>query len=290
MTTRIGLIGNDIATSLSPALHANEASTHGIVDYRYELIDLPSDADAGAALLNAVADGYVGFNITHPFKQAVLTTLDGISDEAAALGAVNTVVVDDGKLLGHNTDYTGFRTALTTGLTGVALGRVTLVGAGGAGSAVAFALAHSGVRHLTIADVDAARAAALAERVSTAGSQPAGATASVDSIALADLAASLKHSDGLVNATPVGMVGHPGTPVSADLIRPSHWVADIIYRPLYTELICHAEQLGCRVLDGGQMLVAQAAASFDLLTGRHADLDRMRTHLEQLVSARTVAA
>lgn len=281
---RIGLIGADIATSMSPALHTAEADALGIADYRYELIDLPADADPQAAMRTAVADGFTGFNVTHPFKQVIMGALDGLSDSARILGAVNTIVVCDGKLFGHNTDHTGFGTALATGLPGAVLDRVLLVGAGGAGSAVAFALAHAGVGHLTIGDVDPARAADLAVRVAESVPTTVATGRGVD-----DLSGVIADADGVVNATPIGMVGHPGTPIPTTALRPELWVADIIYRPLRTELISAAERSGCRVLDGGQMLVAQAAASFDLFTGRHADLGRMRAHLADLLAHRVAA-
>lgn len=293
MSIRIGLIGSGIGTSLSPALHTAEAAAHGIDGYRYDLIDLAADADPGAALHRIAkgfggpdnSDGFDGVNVTHPFKQDIMRVLDGISDEARVLGAVNTVTVRDGKLLGHNTDHTGFRTALATGLPGVVKDRVVLIGAGGAGSAVAFALAHSGVADLTIADVDPARAAELAARV-CAQSPDSHATSS----SLARLPVLIEAADGIVNATPIGMVGHAGLPVPVERLSAAQWVADIIYRPMRTELISAAEHAGCRVLDGGQMLVAQAAASFDLFTGRHADLNRMRAHLAELVTTTSAAA
>ncbi len=275
---RIGLIGANIGTSLSPALHMREADEHGLVGYRYELIELAEDADPGTAMLAAVADGFDGFNITHPFKQSVMTVLDELSDEARALGAVNTVIVSDGKLVGHNTDHTGFGTALALGLPGAAKNRVTLVGAGGAGSAVAFALAHAGVAHLTIADVAVDRATDLVSRVSAA------VPADIRAIGLDQVAPTIEAADGIVNATPIGMVGHPGLPIPTGHLRPSQWVADIIYRPIETELIRAAVRSGCRVLDGGQMLVAQAAASFDLFTGTSADVARMRGHLAHLIA------
>ncbi|MFW0792447.1 shikimate dehydrogenase [Gordonia sp. CPCC 205515] len=281
---RIGLIGSGIATSMSPALHTAEAAAHTLPGYRYELIDLPADADPRIALRAKVDEGFSGFNVTHPFKQVIMGALDGLSNEARVLGAVNTVLVQDGKLFGHNTDHTGFGTALATGLPGVDTGRVLLVGAGGAGSAVAFALAHSGVGHLTIGDVDPGRAAELAARV--AESVPATATAATG---VDDLSTVIAAADGVVNATPIGMVGHPGTPIPTASLRSDQWVADIIYRPIRTELICAAERSGCRVLDGGQMLVAQAAASFDLFTGREADLGRMRAHLADLLAQRVAA-
>src|SRR5574340_118189 len=157
-THRIGLVGAGIATSLSPSLHEHEAAELGFTDYRYELIDLaerevPVDR-VGTLVREAAADGWTGFNVTHPCKQAVIGALDELSDNARLLGAVNTVVIEDGRLIGHNTDHSGFLAALRRGLPDADLTAVLLVGAGGAGSAVAYALATAGVVDLRIADVD----------------------------------------------------------------------------------------------------------------------------------------
>ncbi len=171
-------------------------------------------------------------------------------------------MVDDGRLIGHNTDHSGFLTALRGGLPGVDLHTVLLVGAGGAGSAVAYALAAAGVAHLQIADVDADRAAAVCARVSAA----VGGIRTTP-LAVTQIGDALPACTGVVNATPIGMTGHPGTPFDPAALRPDLWVVDIVYRPMRTELLSAAQSLGCEVLDGGHMLVAQAADTFTLLTG-----------------------
>ncbi|SMG58003.1 shikimate dehydrogenase [Rhodococcus rhodochrous J3] len=286
---RIGLVGAGIASSLSPALHEHEAAELGVTDYRYDLLDLDTRAvpveHTAEFVRAAVHEGYTGLNITHPCKQLVIPALDELSDDARLLGAVNTVVVRDGRLIGHNTDHSGFLAALQRGLPGAALDSVLLVGAGGAGSAVAYALGAAGVNDLTISDVDPARAADVCARVATAF--PA---VSVEPIAAADLTEALRTSRGVVNATPIGMTGHPGTPFDTAELRSRQWVADIVYRPLRTELLSAATVLGCSVLDGGQMLVAQAADTFALLTGVTPDANRMREHLGELLAQRDLAA
>lgn len=282
---RIGLIGSAIATSLSPALHNREASRIGLDDYRYELIELAVDADPGQALRDAISAGFTGFNVTHPFKQTIIDAIDELSDDARVLGAVNTVTVRSGRSFGFNTDHTGFLTALGTGLPDAKLGTVALIGAGGAGSAVAFALAAAGVADLHICDVDADRAQQLCERVSS--SVP---TTTARSFTPEEIAAILRTSDGVVNASPIGMTGHRGTPLPIAELRRSLWVADIVYRPMRTEIIDAAAALGAEVLDGGRMLVAQAADTFARLTGVEPDRHRMREHLTELVAAQSVAA
>ncbi|MFD4192541.1 shikimate dehydrogenase [Amycolatopsis thermoflava] len=263
---RVALVGADIGGSLSPALHEREAAALGL-DYTYGLLDL-DDLPPGWTLRDAV--GLTGFNVTHPVKQAVIPQLDDLSPDARALGAVNTVTIDGGRLTGHNTDHSGFLAGLRHGLPDAELGRVVVVGAGGAGSAVAYALANAGAA-VTVVDPDAARREALVARLGVSAAA---------SVVLAD-------ADGVVNASPIGMTGHPGVPFDPRLLEPRHWVADVVYRPLETELLAAARARGCRVLDGGAMLVAQAARTLEVLTGATPDLDRMRGHLDVLVGRTT---
>jgi shikimate dehydrogenase len=271
----VGLIGAGIGTSMSPALHEREADRHGL-RYLYEIIDLDvlglAPGDVGEPLSAARRLGFRGLNITHPCKQEVVKYLDDLAPEAAELGAVNTVVFQDGRAIGHNTDRYGFATGLARALPGVATGHVVLLGAGGAGLAVASALAGAGVRRLTVADVDPERARLLAQAMTDGAGRHPMLIHAITPDAVAEV---LPEADGLVNATPIGMEGHPGSPIDPALLRPEHWVADVIYRPLDTELIKAARERGCRVADGGGMVAYQAAASFRLFTGRTPDEDRM---------------
>jgi shikimate dehydrogenase len=263
-----GLIGAGIRGSLSPPLHEREAGALGL-DYAYRTLDTDVlHADVAELLSRALDEGYDGLNVTHPWKQAVLAHLDELDDDAAALGAVNTVVIRDGHTTGHNTDATGFAESVERGLPGAALHRVVLLGAGGAGSALAHALRGLGVEDLVIVDADPERARALATAVG-------GRTGAPGDVA---------HADGLVHATPTGMVGHPGIALDPDLLHEEMWVADIVYRPLETELLRVARERGCRTLDGGGMVVFQAAASLELFTGVRPDRERMLRHLAELTA------
>ena len=276
---RVALVGADIGGSLSPALHEREAAALGL-DYTYTLLDL-DHLPPGWRLRHAVQQGMTGFNITHPVKQAVLGQLDDLSPDARTLGAVNTVSVTDGRLIGHNTDHSGFLAGLRGGLPDARLDRVVVVGAGGAGSAVAYALAGAGAA-VEVADADTERAAALVTRLTAAF--PSG---EITSLPPDRIPAGLARADGVVNATPIGMTGHPGLPFDTGTLAPRHWVADVVYRPLDTALLTAARATGCRVLDGGAMLVAQAAMTLAVLTGATPDLDRMREHLSALTTHRT---
>lgn len=265
----VGLIGAGIGTSMSPPLHELEADRQGL-RYYYQLIDLQEREQTVGELLDAARKlGFRGLNITHPAKQDVIKYLDELSPEAAELGAVNTVVFEPGRAVGHNTDRYGFAAGLARALPEVSFAHVVQLGAGGAGAAVASALAAAGVRRLTLADLDVERARRLARAMEVHPSM------SVEIIAPDEAPARLATADGLVNATPIGMEGHPGTPIAPEHLHADLWVADVIYRPLETELVLAARARGLRVADGGGMVVAQAAASFRLFTGRTPDEQHM---------------
>lgn len=279
----VGLVGSGIGPSLSPPLHEGEADRLGL-RYLYRRLDLDvlglPAASVGDVLAAARLAGYDGLNITHPCKQLALPYLDELSADAQQLNAVNTVVFTEGRAVGHNTDWSGFARSFDWGLPGAALDHVVLMGAGGAGSAVAHALLSLGVDRLDVVDVDAGRASALAESLSGrfGADRARGMGAS-------DISAALRRADGLVHATPTGMAAHPGLPLPEELLHPGLWVADIVYRPLETALVRTARSLGCRVLDGGGMAVFQAVDSFRLFTGIEPDAERMLTHFADLVAA-----
>ena len=263
----LGLIGGGIQLSKSPALHEREGRRQGL-DLHYELIDTELPAAAGKPLNEllraAEARRFVGLNITHPFKQLVLSHLHDLSDDARMLGAVNTVALKDGHRIGHNTDWYGFYESFHRGLPDVERGRVLLLGAGGAGVAVAHAAIKLGIKRLEIYDQDRAKATALAGALTQRFRREV-------AIATTDPAKSLREGDGLIHATPTGMRHHPGVPIDQSWLEARHWVADIVYMPLVTELLKLAQQRGCRVLSGGSMAVFQAAEAFRIFTGRAAD-------------------
>jgi shikimate dehydrogenase len=274
-----GLIGAGIQGSLTPAMHEREADEQGL-RCLYRLIDLDRlglGADALPDLLMAAERmGFAGLNITFPCKQAVIPLLHDLSDEARALNAVNTVVFKDGRRIGHNTDCSGFAEGFRRGLPGVKLDRVVQLGGGGAGAAVAYAALGMGAGQVTVFDVDHARAQAMAAQLSRhvgAGKVLAGT----------DLAAGMAAADGLIHATPTGMAKFPGLPLQAELLRPHHWVAEIVYFPLETELLRAARERGCRTLDGGGMAVFQAVGAFRLFTGVEPDAERMLRHFASMV-------
>ena len=273
-----GLIGAGIQASRTPALHEHEGDAQGL-RYLYRLIDLDQlklDSSALPDLLMAAERmNFTGLNITFPCKQSIIPLLDELSPEARGIGAVNTVVLKDGKRIGHNTDCLGFAEGFRRGLQGVALEHVVQMGAGGAGAAVAHALLSEGVQRLTIFDVEISRAQSLADNLN----QHFGAGRAV---AGHDLPNTLAQADGLVNTTPMGMKKLPGMPVPVELLRPQLWVAEIVYFPLETELLRNARALGCRTLDGGNMAVFQAVKAFELFSGVVPDAQRMLAHFQSM--------
>lgn len=274
----LGLIGSGIGQSKAPALHEGEARAQGVA-CAYRLVDLDvlglTAQDLPDLLQAAERLGFNGLNITHPCKQAIMPLLQELSPEAAWLGAVNTVLLQAGRRVGHNTDWSGFAESFRRGLPDVTLGQVVQFGAGGAGVAVAYALMTLGVANLAVVDTDADRARALAEKLlARFGAGRASACG--------DAEAALAAADGIVNATPVGMAKYPGTPFPAAWLRRSHWLAEIVYVPLETALLRAARALGCRTLDGGGMAVFQAAQAFRLFSGLNPDAERMLRHFESL--------
>jgi len=283
----LGLIGDGIGESLSPTLYEAEAAHHGILCI-YQRIDLDElklgPADLPELLTAAERLGFAGLNITHPCKQAVIPHLDELSDEARDLGAVNTVVLRNGRRIGHNTDHYGFSQSLREKLAGREVGHVVQLGAGGAGAAVADAVLRLGARSLTVFEHSAERAQALVALM-----QPRfpDTTISVGT----DLAQSMRQADGLINATPVGMRKHPGTPLPPELLESRHWFSEIIYFPLETELLRIAREKGCHTIDGLGMVVHQATRAFELYTdGLEADAQRMTQHVAKVIAHRAAAA
>lgn len=273
-TILAGLIGHGIQASRTPRLHEQEGREQG-VHYQYQLLDLQTlgvEITALPRLLDeAQTQGYAGLNITHPCKQIVLPLLDELSPEAAAIGAVNTVVFTNGKRVGHNTDWWGFAESFKRGLPNVRRDQVVLLGAGGAGAALAFAAFQLGVQQLAIYDVDSKRAEQLATRCNEQ-------LASKFATAVTKLAPAIATANGLMQATPIGMNNYPGMPLPAALLHSQLWVSEVIYTPLETELLRQAKSLGCRLLNGTGMTVFQAVKSFQLFTGLSANPARMLRH------------
>ena len=269
----VGLIGANIQGSLSPALHEDAFAAAGLAGY-YHLMDLDRLPGRGLddLLTAARVAGFAGVNITYPCKEAAAARMDKLSPEARQIGAVNTVVFDrGGRMTGHNTDRIGFRRSFeeTLGRRAIESGTAVLIGAGGAGRAAAFALLDLGAACLLVHDKDTSRAIDLVKSLTTWFERPCARVTT-------DPRSALSQAVGVVNATQVGMIGFPGNPVPMDMLEARHWVFDVIYTPLETELIRAARARGAHVIGGAGMCVHQAAEAFRLFTGVASDVARMR--------------
>jgi shikimate dehydrogenase len=256
-------------------MHQLEGDRLGLA-YTYALIDfddcgLPDEAlpDVVGA---AAAAGFAGLNVTHPFKQSIIDLLNELASEAASIGAVNSIVFDAGRSIGHNTDSWGFIKSFQQEMDGCELDVVLLLGAGGGGAAVAHALLKLHAGELQIFDPVSERAAALVKRLSKHFGHKI--------LAVTDLPKAMKQANGLVNATPIGMSKYPGAPVDLDALSERHWVTDIVYFPIETELLRRARQIGCRTLSGAGMAIYQAVKAFELFTGIVPDATSMARHFD----------
>jgi shikimate dehydrogenase len=273
----LGLIGSPIKSSAAPFMHEAAAQAAGLSAH-YRLIDI---AGADQAKLRALLEGvrllgFSGVNVTYPYKEAVVPLLDSLSDGAAAIGAVNTVVVRDGKLIGHNTDATGFARAFLHVLGPPGDAPVVLIGAGGVGRAIAFALAEIGTRELRIVDTAADKAGALAEQLRRR----------MTARGYADIAEALHGAGGVINATPIGMLPDRGTPVPPELLSETMWVADAVYTPLWTPLLQAARARGVRLMTGREFSIHQAIDAFRLFTGHESSYEVIATAFDSVVAGR----
>jgi shikimate dehydrogenase len=276
----LGLIGAPIAHSASPAMHEAAARAAGF-EAHYHLIEV---AGAGrtdlAVMLEGVCRlGFTGVNVTFPYKEAVVGLLNRLSPEADAIGAVNTVVVEDGALVGHNTDASGFATAYRSLKRNDGDRPVAIIGAGGVGRAIAFALTACGVTRLRLFDLDRDKAAALARLLERRA----------DIEIVGSVAAAVEGAAGIVNGTPLGMLPNRDTPVPPALIDASQWVADAVYHPLWTPLLLAAKKNGATVMTGRELAINQALDAFRLFTGVEPSEQAMSETFDRIMAERARA-
>jgi shikimate dehydrogenase len=276
-----GLLGAPIAQSAAPAMHERAAE---VLDFRchYQLVEIAgSGREELRILLEGVRRlGFAGINVTFPYKEAVVGLLDELSADAASIGAVNTIVVRDNRLIGHNTDTTGFARTVTPLVSASARGAVALIGAGGVGKAIAFALAGLGVNELRIFDHEQPKATDLAARLESRLKT---------SVAL-DIEDALRGVVGVVNATPVGMLPSLGTPVPDALLHRGLWVADAVYSPLWTPLLTAAKATGATVMTGRELAIHAAADAFELFTGLVPSVSEMGIAFDGVMAKRYAAS
>jgi shikimate dehydrogenase len=306
--TRVGLLGWPLGHSVSPAMH-NAAFEALCMAGHYEALPAPPDRLADA-VRSLAARGYRGANVTIPHKQAVMPLLDGLSDAARAIGAINTIIVtrspeavapskvgDDFPdrptqtiLRGDNTDWLGFLHPLDEGGFDLAGASVLLLGAGGAARAVVYALAQRGVGQITILNRTPAHARDLAVHAHALGvtnCQPLHVRRSAAQVQVLAIANWQLPIDLVVNTTPAGMWPHVDeSPWPAELPFPPGALAyDLVYRPERTRFLQQAEAAGCATQGGLEMLVVQGAAAFELWTGREPPVDVMLAAARSMLEA-----
>jgi shikimate dehydrogenase len=270
-----GVIGNPVEHSLSPAIH-NAAFQKLGLNFVYLAWRVESIGDAITGL--RALGNFRGASVTIPHKVSAVPFVDAVEPTAAHIGAINTIVAENGKLIGYNTDATGALRALRGGGAPLEGGVVVILGSGGAARAIAFALAmESGIRRLNLLGIDEKERKALAADLRGR----TGLDVAEGDLDESSLKAVLAKSKVLIHCTPVGMapnVGRSCVPVS--LLHSELTVMDIVYNPRETQLLMDGKAAGCRTISGIEMFLYQAAAQFELWTGKPAPLDVMRTVLE----------
>ena len=281
-TRLLAVIGAPIGHSLSPIIQ-NAALHAAGLDYVYAALPVRADALASAVrgLCNA---GIAGFNVTIPFKTEIIPLLDALSEDARRIQAVNTVVIEDGRMVGHNTDVVGFLAGFAE--RGIALTgkKAVLIGAGGAARAALWGLLRSGISSVVIGVRNASKGAALAADFAADGD--------VRALSFDDSAwiAACSDADLVVQTTPLGMTPHTEEmpPVDAAVINPSAVVYDLIYTPAETRFLREARARGCETINGETMLVAQGAEAFSLWTGVRPDMELMKRTLREELARNTL--
>ncbi|WP_027417707.1 shikimate dehydrogenase [Aneurinibacillus terranovensis] len=267
-----GLFGHPVGHSLSPLMHNRAFEVLGL-NYRYGAFDIHS-SQLESAVAGIRSLGLRGVNVTVPYKVDVIPYLDEIDEEARLIGAVNTIVNENGRLIGYNTDGRGYVRSLIEEC-GLQLEQesVLLLGAGGAARGVAVALLRTGVKRLTIANRTVKKAEQLALDLSRVSEQATG----IRAISMEEVAGAITKSTILVQTTSIGM--HPNieeSPIPSSLLHPDLLVSDLIYNPLKTKLQRDAEAMGTRTHSGVGMFIYQGALSFEYWTGREAPVEVMR--------------
>ncbi|PTE23358.1 shikimate dehydrogenase [Cereibacter changlensis JA139] len=273
-TIRLGLIGDNIAASQSPRLHRLAGLQNGRSVTYDRLVPLEHGKDFDALFSHVATSGYRGVNVTYPYKERVVRKVRIDDPLVRAIGAVNTVTFDEDGPRGYNTDHSGFVAAYRHIRSNEATGTVCLIGAGGVGKAVAFGLLALGATDIRIVDRDLPRAQALATALRALSPR-------LKTEVGADAADWARGATGLINCTPIGMVGHGGTPLPLSTMAGSEWVFDAVYTPVDTPFLQDAAAEGLTVISGYELFIGQGADAWTIFTGLPLDQDRLRADLLQ---------
>jgi len=277
-TQLIGIIGNPIHHTASPVMHnamINKLNLNMIyIPFLVEPSGLPS-------VIETIRVAHIrGVNVTIPFKEAVIPLLDELHQDAQSIGAVNTIINQNGRLIGYNTDGIGFIEALTMNGISVINKRIAIIGAGGAARAICFSLLQAGILSLAIINRTPERTTNLLNDLSKHHRQN-------DQIIGYSLDAStkaLQEADIVINTTPIGMEPNTDLPIpQLDWVTSNHTICDIVYKPKMTRFLTEAQNRGAQVCEGLGMLVGQGVRAFELFTGHQADYQLMKQEVENYV-------
>lgn len=268
-TVKLGLIGDNISRSKSPRLHRTAGELTGL-EVTYDRL-IPRDLGLGfdETFAQARTSGYRGINVTYPYKEVAARMVTVSDPRVAAIGAVNTVVFAPEGPQGFNTDYTGFKRAYRSMMGNEAPGVVCLIGTGGVGKAVAFGLLDLGASVIRCVDLDRAKAEALAQAL--------GAVAGPTTIEVwTEAEAAASGAKGIVNCTPLGMVGIGGTPLPARAMPGATWAFDAVYTPVDTPFLTDAADAGLQIISGYELFFGQGIDAWDIFTGVTLDTVALR--------------
>jgi len=269
---KLGLIGDNIAASRAPDLHRIAGSLNN-VDVQYDrLIPKELNQTFDQTFETCPANGYQAINITYPYKEYVVQKVEIDDPIVRAIAAVNTVVFDGKSPRAYNTDYTGFIAAYENVRTGTKPGVCCLIGTGGVGRALAFGLIKLGAEEIRLFDRDIAKAQTLANDLNALGTQSA--VVAVDDL---DLAAA--NCDGLLNGTPLGMVGYPGKAFERKATSQAAWVFDAVYTPIETNFLKDAKTTGAQIISGYELFFYQGVHAWRHFSGLDVDIKQLRAAL-----------
>jgi shikimate dehydrogenase len=258
---RLGLIGDNIAASRAPMLHRLAGELAGIAVTYDRFVPREMNADFDAVLMRCRDMGLRGVNVTYPYKERVMAHVAVCDDLVRRIGSANTIVFSDDGIQAYNTDHSGFVAAYRETFADMPPGIVAQIGAGGVGRAVAFGLAALGADEIRLVEKDPPRAHALKTVLSEAFPK-------APRVSVHDGVAACDGADAVVNCTPIGMVGIPGTPVPAARLAGIGWAFDAVYTPVETAFKADAEAAGARVLSGFELFFHQGVHAFERFSGR----------------------
>jgi shikimate dehydrogenase len=271
-TLKLGLIGDNIARSKSPLLHRLAGAQNRVTVQYDRLIPKDMGEDFDTVFDACATRGYRGINVTYPYKERAAKKVAIADPLVRAIGAVNTVLFEADGPQGHNTDYTGFISGYRGTRADQAPGLACLIGTGGVGRALAFGLVALGASEIRLVDRDEEKAQGLARDLRAAPNAP-------KVVVCTDAVAAASGATGILNGTPVGMVGYGGTPLPRDAMAGADWVFDAVYTPVDTQFLQEAAAEGLKIISGYELFFFQGVHAWAHFSGLPLDETRLRADL-----------